>query len=200
MLAVFAMQNLSMQKSVDSSEESISDRVVNSDNDNLSVVGFELTSRNLEKSFQSGKLREFFNQLCVSVSTKFTKEVPLESPEGEEVFSESLIVPIEQFVFGNCKTLDDFAAEFEKTNKQKPIKCGRIFSNGEPHYSCRECSVDPTCVLCAQCFQASEHQTHKYRIGTSSGGGCCDCGDEEAWKTHPYCSHHQPTEDCPVRQ
>lgn len=31
--------------------------------------------------------------------------------------------------------------------------CGRVFKNGEPTYSCRECATDPTCVLCVDCFQ-----------------------------------------------
>jgi E3 ubiquitin-protein ligase UBR2 len=26
--------------------------------------------------------------------------------------------------------------------------------------------------------------------GTSSGGGCCDCGDTEAWKSEPFCDIH----------
>lgn len=32
----------------------------------------------------------------------------------------------------------------------------------------------------------------RYKISTSSGGGYCDCGDEEAWKSDKYCSLHQP--------
>jgi E3 ubiquitin-protein ligase UBR2 len=27
-------------------------------------------------------------------------------------------------------------------------------------------------------------------MSTSGGGGCCDCGDSEAWKDHPNCSLH----------
>lgn len=29
-----------------------------------------------------------------------------------------------------------------------------------------------------------------YSTGTSSGGGCCDCGDTEAWKSEPFCDIH----------
>lgn len=50
--------------------------------------------------------------------------------------------------------------------------------------------MDPTCVLCVQCFKQSAHRNHKYKMGTSSGGGCCDCGDVEAWKRDPYCDEH----------
>lgn len=27
---------------------------------------------------------------------------------------------------------------------------------------------------------------------TSTGGGFCDCGDIEAWKTGPFCVSHEP--------
>lgn len=71
-----------------------------------------------------------------------------------------------------------------------PSVCGRVFKIGEPTYSCRECSMDPTCVLCAACFKKSSHRHHKYKMATSSGGGCCDCGDREAWKKDVYCDLH----------
>lgn len=34
-----------------------------------------------------------------------------------------------------------------------PMLCGRVFKGGEPTYSCRDCSLDPTCVLCVDCFK-----------------------------------------------
>ena len=30
----------------------------------------------------------------------------------------------------------------------------------------------------------------RYKISTSSGGGYCDCGDREAWKTDVFCDIH----------
>ncbi|VDP16726.1 unnamed protein product [Soboliphyme baturini] len=66
--------------------------------------------------------------------------------------------------------------------------CGHQFSSGEATYTCRDCALDPTCVLCYECFSNSEHKNHKYRISTSSGSGYCDCGDKEAWKADPLCS------------
>lgn len=50
--------------------------------------------------------------------------------------------------------------------------------------------MDPTCVLCVTCFKQSPHRHHKYKMSTSNGGGCCDCGDNEAWKSDPYCNEH----------
>lgn len=72
--------------------------------------------------------------------------------------------------------------------------CGSIFKNGVPTYSCRECSMDPTCVMCANCFKKSTHRTHKYKMSTSYGGGCCDCGDPEAWKKDFCCEDHAMVE------
>jgi len=71
-----------------------------------------------------------------------------------------------------------------------PAQCGKVFKIGEPTYSCRDCGLDPTCVLCVDCFKNSEHGSHRYKMSTSIGGGYCDCGDTEAWKEHPYCAVH----------
>uniref|UniRef100_A0A1B0DIL8 E3 ubiquitin-protein ligase n=1 Tax=Phlebotomus papatasi TaxID=29031 RepID=A0A1B0DIL8_PHLPP len=77
-----------------------------------------------------------------------------------------------------------------KSDNNVAAVCGRVFKIGEPTYCCRECGVDPTCVLCVNCFKQSAHRHHKYKMGTSNGGGCCDCGDTEAWKRDPYCEQH----------
>ena len=69
-------------------------------------------------------------------------------------------------------------------------QCGKVFKVGEPTYSCRDCGLDPTCVLCVDCFKKSEHGQHRYKMSTSIGGGYCDCGDPEAWKEHAHCSAH----------
>jgi E3 ubiquitin-protein ligase UBR2 len=46
-----------------------------------------------------------------------------------------------------------------------PSVCGRVFKMGEPTYSCRECGMDSTCVLCVDCFKQSAHRHHKYKMG-----------------------------------
>ena len=89
----------------------------------------------------------------------------------------------------------------------------------ETCYNCRDCGQDATCVLCVQCFTKSEHKQHRYnimiirlhilwnditytlfvitqsryRMSTSDGGGYCDCGDAEAWRSFPSCELHTPT-------
>ncbi|GAA5986209.1 hypothetical protein JCM10908_006456 [Rhodotorula pacifica] len=74
--------------------------------------------------------------------------------------------------------------EYSPSRRGKP--CGHVFRPGESVYRCRDCGVDPTCVLCAKCFHASGHTENGHDVTTSVhsgvGAGCCDCGDVEAWK------------------
>ncbi|KAI8143673.1 hypothetical protein BJV82DRAFT_558238 [Fennellomyces sp. T-0311] len=70
-------------------------------------------------------------------------------------------------------------------------RCGRVFRKGEPVYRCRNCGLDGTCVLCSRCFHASNHENHTVFVSISPGsGGCCDCGDAEAWKVPLECDIH----------
>ena len=34
-------------------------------------------------------------------------------------------------------------------------------------------------------------QISSFQMSTSSGGGYCDCGDGEAWKSDPFCDIHK---------
>ncbi|XP_031758769.1 E3 ubiquitin-protein ligase UBR2 isoform X2 [Xenopus tropicalis] len=110
------------------------------------------------------------------------------TPENEDmVVQHVLLGPMEWYLCG-----EDPAIGFPKLKQaNKPSQlCGRVFKVGEPTYSCRDCAVDPTCVLCMECFLGSVHREHRYRMTTSGGGGFCDCGDAEAWKGGPYCQKH----------
>nr|XP_026492514.1 E3 ubiquitin-protein ligase UBR1 isoform X1 [Vanessa tameamea] len=101
----------------------------------------------------------------------------------EELAAKLLIQPLEQFVWGSAESS-------EPPPPRRSTLCGRVFKQGEPAYSCRECGMDNTCVLCVECFKVSAHRHHKYKMGQSGGGGCCDCGDTEAWKRDPFCDLH----------
>ncbi|RKP02044.1 hypothetical protein CXG81DRAFT_18219 [Caulochytrium protostelioides] len=69
--------------------------------------------------------------------------------------------------------------------------CGHVFRPGEAVYRCRTCGLDETCVMCTRCFQASNHHGHDTSFSVAEGtGGCCDCGDAEAWKQDIGCVHH----------
>nr|XP_032821084.1 E3 ubiquitin-protein ligase UBR2-like isoform X2 [Petromyzon marinus] len=109
--------------------------------------------------------------------------------QGELLVRRVLLDPLGWFLCG-----EDPEAGFPRLQlSNRPAQlCGHVFRSGEPTYSCRECAADPTCVLCMDCFQQSVHRTHRYRMSTSGGGGVCDCGDREAWRTGPHCSMHSP--------
>ncbi|KAK9765319.1 E3 ubiquitin-protein ligase ubr1, partial [Basidiobolus ranarum] len=81
--------------------------------------------------------------------------------------------------------------KYSEAHRGKP--CGHVFRRGEAIYWCRTCGLDDTCVLCSRCFQATDHQDHDTNFSINSGsGGCCDCGDFEAWKIPLRCVYHSP--------
>ncbi|KAK9767314.1 E3 ubiquitin-protein ligase ubr1 [Basidiobolus ranarum] len=83
--------------------------------------------------------------------------------------------------------------EYLPAQKGKP--CGHVFKRGEGVYRCRNCALDDTCVLCSRCFHATDHTGHDTSFSVNSGsGGCCDCGDLEAWKIPLQCSYHTADE------
>ncbi len=47
-------------------------------------------------------------------------------------------------------------------------------------------------VQCSSCFQRSNHKGHEVFFHQSSTGGCCDCGDLEAWAKEGSCPDHVP--------
>ncbi|KAM7298268.1 E3 ubiquitin-protein ligase UBR2 [Ixodes scapularis] len=113
---------------------------------------------------------------------------PLSLAYDEAALKHTLLDSLERFVCGTS----DPRGYFEELRRLEspPTLCGRVFKSGEPTYSCRDCGLDPTCVLCVDCFKSSAHKNHKYKMSMSCGGGYCDCGDLEAWKEFPFCQTH----------
>jgi hypothetical protein len=68
--------------------------------------------------------------------------------------------------------------------------CGAVWGSNDIAYRCRTCEHDPTCAICVPCFKAGNHVNHDYSM-IHTGGGCCDCGDETAWKSEGFCSRHR---------
>ena len=83
----------------------------------------------------------------------------------------------------------------EYTAAARGKRCGHIFKPGEASYMCRTCGTDDTCCLCSRCFDSTDHAGHMVRISISVGNsGCCDCGDDEAWRTPLFCTIHSDTD------
>ncbi|KAI5286528.1 hypothetical protein KEM54_006723, partial [Ascosphaera aggregata] len=89
---------------------------------------------------------------------------------------------------------------YEYTEAARGKRCGHIFANGETTYHCATCTIDENCVLCSKCFEASDHTGHRYSIMISMGSnGCCDCGDEEAFKGPFLCGIHTALDKCEAK-
>ena len=71
----------------------------------------------------------------------------------------------------------------------RPGVCTRVWKTGDTVFHCKTCGMDPSCAICPECFANSDHTGHDYWM-FASGGGCCDCGDVEAWKREGFCCHH----------
>lgn len=69
--------------------------------------------------------------------------------------------------------------------------CGKVFRRGDIVWTCKTCAKDQTCVQCNTCFNNSDHTDHEVYFHRAGGnGGCCDCGDPEAWHIAGNCHQH----------
>ena len=80
----------------------------------------------------------------------------------------------------------------------RPRPCGYVFKRGDIAWNCRTCQADSTCVICDNCFRDSDHKGHEVYFHRTTPGGCCDCGDPEAWKNEGCCDKHRPTGESKV--
>ncbi|KAM7109239.1 LOW QUALITY PROTEIN: E3 ubiquitin-protein ligase UBR1 [Ciconia maguari] len=130
----------------------------------------------------------FLQCLAKHVPNIYSAEMDPLLEKQEEMVQAAILYPLECYLFG-----EDPDIFLEKLQQSRTSQlCGKVFKGGETTYSCRDCAVDPTCVLCMDCFQNSIHKKHRYKMHSSTGGGFCDCGDTEAWKAGPLCTKHEP--------
>ena len=116
-------------------------------------------------------------------------EVPVPQPETSES------TELESPPVWSLRQVQGAKDGAEYTEAARGHPCGHIFKGGEATYRCRTCSNDDTCVLCAKCFDASDHEDHMVFVSTSPGNsGCCDCGDLEAWIRPVFCNIHSVRE------
>ena len=70
--------------------------------------------------------------------------------------------------------------------------CQHPFKKNDIVWVCRTCQADETCVLCHACYKGSDHEGHDVAFYHAQAGGCCDCGDPDAWDPAGFCSRHGP--------
>ncbi|KAL4461517.1 hypothetical protein ABPG74_016141 [Tetrahymena malaccensis] len=92
-------------------------------------------------------------------------------------------------IFEKEKHLEELSA-FWKTGNNIKVYCGKILKINDVGYKCYDCEMDPTCIICKECFEKGDHRGHRTVIQKGCSG-CCDCGDIEAWKKEGFCSDHK---------
>lgn len=95
----------------------------------------------------------------------------------------------------------DPSAIVQRIGDMAPHKiCQFAFKRNDIVWICKNCQKDDTCVLCNECFRYSQHEGHEvYFYHTQAGGGgCCDCGDEDAWDKAGFCHRHGQDGDDPL--
>ena len=70
--------------------------------------------------------------------------------------------------------------------------CQYPFKKNDIVWVCRTCQSDETCVLCHACYSRSDHEGHDVSFYHAQAGGCCDCGDPDAWDPAGFCDCHGP--------
>lgn len=81
--------------------------------------------------------------------------------------------------------------QFKRFGSTLPKKvCQHPFKRNDIVWVCRTCQADETCVLCHSCFTNSDHTNHDVAFYHAQAGGCCDCGDPDAWDPKGFCCLH----------
>ena len=68
--------------------------------------------------------------------------------------------------------------------------CAKVLKHGDVAWKCEDCEKDPTCIICLDCFNNSDHEGHRTWLKTNVSG-CCDCGDPEGWDMKGACATHK---------
>lgn len=82
-----------------------------------------------------------------------------------------------------------FFQQFEPKTSSHGL-CGYVFQRNDIAFNCKTCQLDETCVLCLQCYRNGNHEGHDIFFHRTFPGGCCDCGDSEAWDPDGFCIYH----------
>lgn len=120
----------------------------------------------------------------------------LEKLESELQLRSPLTTSLTTIATGNdvCYTSPRSAVEtLEALSRSVPRRvCQHPFKKNDIVWVCRTCQADETCVLCHACYKGSNHEGHDVAFYHAQAGGCCDCGDPDAWDPAGFCNKHGP--------
>ena len=118
----------------------------------------------------------------------------LEKQEAELQLQNPLTPELTEIVTGDAYDSPREAIDtLEELCQSVPRRvCQHPFKRNDIVWVCRTCQADETCVLCHSCFKQSNHEGHDVAFYHAQAGGCCDCGDPDAWDPRGFCPHHGP--------
>ena len=134
----------------------LSDATLNFDGDKFGLELLEYAKNDQFEKNLYEHWREFVPQ-CYVFHTHLIKGMI------EQRADDILFRPLEIFLYGTVET--EKAVKTVRSYNKRATVCGHLFKSEEPTYFCRDCCVDPTCVLCTDCFLQSEHRKHRYKVG-----------------------------------
>jgi hypothetical protein len=141
----------------------------------------KLANINSEKNKEVFRMIEIFLQEKSQNTKEDSKIKPLKKGKGARRNDEpSLTSNIMKALFETDqigKAVQDLFSVIGKKNKGV---CGKILKKNDVGFKCLNCEMDPTCIICKECFEKGNHKGHRV-ILQQSCNGCCDCGDKEAW-------------------
>ncbi|CAK9232731.1 unnamed protein product [Sphagnum troendelagicum] len=110
---------------------------------------------------------------------------------GEPIWSddESAEKGLRDLNFSMCGR-EDLTSHIEGLRAKGEQQCNKVWAKGKIAYRCRTCQLNDSSAICVDCFQAGDHRNHDYVMYHSESGGCCDCGDKDAWKISGFCNIH----------
>ena len=106
----------------------------------------------------------------------------------DNVRIESYFELLKTLIYGNANW-QSVVRQIKNGSKGMGV-CAKVLKAGDVAWKCEDCEKDSTCIICQECFEKSNHKGHRVWLKTNVGG-CCDCGDPDAWDEHGFCSDHK---------
>ena len=92
-------------------------------------------------------------------------------------------------MFGSATNTEPIKAQIKDSAGSSGV-CGKTLGTNDVAWKCEDCEKDPTCIICQECFEKSDHKGHRVWLKRNVGG-MCDCGDPDAWDPEHFCSDHK---------
>ncbi|CAD2114112.1 asparagine/aspartate rich protein, putative [Plasmodium vinckei] len=105
-----------------------------------------------------------------------------------KINKKDVIRSLRKRIYNNNDNYEEIYKKLKEIHGNSGV-CTRQWKEGSFAFKCYNCEGDPTCAICANCFFASNHKNHVYKL-THTSGGCCDCGDT-SWNINGACYNHR---------